>query len=79
MSTGHDGRTPSRASLARGVRDRLTAIKTEATLLRRRLRRGALDPEDADRRLAAIDRHVDDVDGLVVQLADAGSPPRTDD
>ncbi|MGH2615736.1 MAG: hypothetical protein ACRDJC_10890 [Thermomicrobiales bacterium] len=55
--------------------ERLTAIKTHTWLLRRRLRRGALDPAAAEVHLEQIDAHVDETTALAANLQGKGPPP----
>lgn len=67
--------SPPVPSFAHRILERLTAAKAHVWMLRRRLRRGQLDPADAEGHLAQIDSQIDEAAALAANLQGQSSPP----
>lgn len=67
--------SPLAPGFAHRILERLTAAKTHVWMLRRGLRRGRLDPADAEGHLAQIDSQLDEAAALAANLQGKSSPP----
>lgn len=66
--------SPATPTLAHRILERLTAAKTHAWMLRKRLHRGQIEPSDAEAHLQHIETQIDEAAALATNLQDSSLP-----